>query len=134
MAERIELAADLAEVSRLNDWLADVFARNATPDATAQSAKLCLNELVANVILYGYPDGAAGRIAVDVAPEGDALRFTLEDDGIAFDPLAAPQAAPITGLDDARIGGFGIKLFRESSHAARYMRSGGRNRLTFACG
>ena len=134
MPARIQLGADLAEVARLNDWLASVLAGSGTPEPVAQAAKLCLNELVANVILYGYPDGRRGEISVSVTPEAGALHVAVEDDGIAFDPLAAPEARPMSGLDDARIGGFGIKLFRESSHSARYERSGGRNRIWFVCG
>ena len=134
MAARLQLAADLAEVARLNAWLADAVAGAGVPEAAAQAAKLCLNELVANVILYGYPDGRAGRIELSLAAEAGALRVTLEDDGIPFDPLAAPEAAPLAGLEDDRIGGFGIKLFRESAHSAVYERSGGWNRLAFTCG
>jgi serine/threonine-protein kinase RsbW len=134
LAARIQLASALSEVARMNDWLAEVLADTATPEAVRQAAKLCLNELVANAMLYGYPEGQEGRIEVVVEPEASALRVTIEDDGIAFDPLAAPEAQPMSGLDDARIGGFGIKLFRESSHSARYERSEGRNRLTFRCG
>jgi signal transduction histidine kinase len=130
VSERLELGPDLGEVARLNSWLAGLFATHMVPDGTAQAAKLCLNEIVANVILYGD----ARRIAVTVAPEGAALRIAVEDDGIAFDPLSAPEAAPMAGLEDARIGGFGIKLFRESSRAASYARSGGMNRLSFTCG
>jgi serine/threonine-protein kinase RsbW len=130
VSDRLELSPDLGEVARVNDWLADLFARHGVPDATAQAAKLCLNEIVANVILYG----AARRIAVTVEPAGSALRIAVEDDGIAFDPLSAPAAAPMAGLDDARIGGFGIKLFREASRAASYARSDGANRLSFICG
>lgn len=117
----------------MNDWLAVLFARESVPDEAADAAKLCLNELVANVILHGYPDGSEGRIDVSVVRSDAALAVTLEDDGIAFDPLSAPLAEAMTGLDDARIGGFGIKLFRESSHSAHYTRSGGRNRLSFVC-
>jgi len=118
----------------MNDWLADVFSAEAVPDEAAQTAKLCLNELVANVMLHGYPDGRTGRIDVSVDPQGATLAVTLEDDGIAFDPLSTPVAEAMTGLHDARIGGFGIKLFRENAQAARYERSGGRNRLSFVCG
>jgi serine/threonine-protein kinase RsbW len=134
LASRLELRPDLSEVARMNDWLGEVFGAMDAPEAAAQAAKLCLNELVANVILYGYPEGEEGRIEVAVDHADGALHVTVEDDGIPFDPLAAPDAAPMTGLADARIGGFGIKLFRESSHSARYERSGGRNRLGFVCG
>ena len=118
----------------MNDWLGEVFGAMDAPETTAQAAKLCLNELVANTILYGYPGGEEGRIEVTVDYADGALHVTIADDGIPFDPLAAPEAAPMTGLEDARIGGFGIKLFRESSRSARYERSGGRNRLAFVCG
>ncbi len=114
----------------MNAWLQDVFDGAAVPDAAAEAAKLCLNELVANVILYG----GATRIGLTMTVEDGRLRMTVEDDGAAFDPLAAPEVAAMTGLDDARVGGFGIKLFRENSHSARYERSGGRNRLSFTCG
>ena len=134
MAQDLQLAASLSEVARMNDWLAGVFADTALPEDVAQAAKLCLNELVANVIVHGYPDGREGRIDVRLDARDGALAVTLADDGIAFDPLAAPLAEAMTGLDDARIGGFGIKLFRESSHSARYERSGGRNILRFVCG
>jgi anti-sigma regulatory factor (Ser/Thr protein kinase) len=118
----------------MNDWLGDVFSAEAVPDDVAQAAKLCLNELVANVMLHGYPDGRAGRIDISLDPRDAALAVTLEDDGIAFDPLSAPVADAMSGLHDARIGGFGIKLFRENVRIASYERSGGRNRLSFVCG
>ena len=134
MTARLELTASLPDIVRMNEWLAEVFAREGVPDDVAGSAKLCLNEIVANAILHGYPEGTKGRIDLSVDRQGDALAITVEDDGIAFDPLSAPEARPMTGLDDARVGGFGIKLFREASRGARYERSGGRNRLTFVCG
>jgi anti-sigma regulatory factor (Ser/Thr protein kinase) len=118
----------------MDAWLARVAEEAGAQPDVAQAVRLCLHELVANVIQHGYPDGRAGRITVTVAPEGAAVHVTLEDDGIAFDPLAAPVAKPMTGLADAQVGGYGIKLFREASHAARYVRDGGLNRLSFTCG
>jgi anti-sigma regulatory factor (Ser/Thr protein kinase) len=134
LAARIELATELSEISRMDAWLARVAEDAGALPAAVQAARLCLHELVANVIQHGYPDGRAGRITVTVAPEGAAVHVTLEDDGIAFDPLAAPEAKPMTGLADAQVGGYGIKLFRESSHGARHVREAGTNRLSFTCG
>jgi anti-sigma regulatory factor (Ser/Thr protein kinase) len=131
---RLSLTSDLAEIARLNLWLADLRAAGELPESAAQAVKLCLNELVANVILYGYPDGRPGRIEVILRPEVGALSVTVEDDGIAFDPLAAPRAVPLAGPQDDRIGGFGLKLFRENARAAHYERSEGLNRLGFLCG
>jgi anti-sigma regulatory factor (Ser/Thr protein kinase) len=134
LAARIELQSELSELSRMDAWLARVVEEAGALPAAAQAVRLCLHELVANVIQHGYPEGRAGRIAVTVAPVGAVLLVTLEDDGIAFDPLAAPDAKPMTGLAEAQVGGYGIKLFRESSHGARYVRQGEVNRLSFTCG
>jgi anti-sigma regulatory factor (Ser/Thr protein kinase) len=134
LAARIELATELSELSRMDAWLAREVTEAGALPAAAQAVRLCLHELVANVIQHGYPDGRDGCIRVTVAPAGAALHVTLEDDGIAFDPLAAPEAMPMTGLADAQVGGYGIKLFRESSHGARYVRQGEVNRLSFTCG
>lgn len=118
----------------MDAWLARVVEEAGALPTAAQAVRLCLHELVANVIQHGYPDGREGCIRVTVTPEGAMLHVTLEDDGIAFDPLAAPEARPMTGLADAQVGGYGIKLFRESSHDARYGRERGFNRLSFTCG
>ncbi len=53
----------------MDAWLARVVEEAGALPAVAQALRLCLHELVANVIQYGYPDGRAGRIAVTVAPE-----------------------------------------------------------------
>jgi anti-sigma regulatory factor (Ser/Thr protein kinase) len=131
---RLQLAATLPEVARMNAWLSEVLAGEEIPDPVFQDVKLCLNELVANIVLYGYPDGSEGRIDLTLDRMGPALAVRVEDDGVAFDPLSVPLAEAMTGPEDARIGGFGIKLFREAAHSARYVRSGGRNRLSFVCG
>jgi len=134
LAYSLGLSPSPGEVARLNDWLADVFADAAASPSSAEALRLCLNELVANVIEHGYPDGGEGRISIAIEPSDNALAVEVIDDGIAFDPLAAPEVQPMNGLQDVRIGGFGIKLFREASHSARYERSGGMNRLSFVCG
>lgn len=130
MHQRIDLRGELAEVSRLNDWLKERFERDGVPDATASKIRLCLNEAVTNTISYGFPSGDAAEIGVDLEIGEDAATAELVDNGIAFNPLELPEAAKISNLETARVGGFGVKLMRESSNTIAYERSGGRNRLT----
>lgn len=130
MRRRIDLRCELAEVSRLNAWLAERFREAALPDKTAGDIKLCLNEMAANAISYGFPDGGAAEISVDLDIGKDKAVATLVDNGIAFDPLAAPGAGKITDLETAQIGGFGIMLTRQAASSIRYERTEGRNRLT----
>ena len=130
MRQRIDLRGELAEVSRLNDWLKERFEQEGVPDASASKIRLCLNEAVTNTISYGFPSGGAAEIGVDLDIGEDSATAELVDNGMAFNPLDLPEAAKISNLETARIGGFGVKLMRESSNTIAYERSGGRNRLT----
>jgi anti-sigma regulatory factor (Ser/Thr protein kinase) len=60
--------------------------------------------------------------------DGIVLRF--EDDGIAFDPLQAPEPNTPSSIDEAVPGGLGIKLLRGHCRSAHYRRLGDRNVLT----
>ena len=95
--------------------------------------RLCLDEVVTNVVSYafdGIPDPAL-TVELEVGPE--VLTAVVVDNGRAFDPLGHPLAPRLSDLETAPIGGFGIRLLRETASALRYERLGGRNRLTITC-
>ena len=130
MIARIDLGCSLGEISRLNAWLADRFAEAGLPEKPAGNIKLCLNEAVTNTISYGFGDRDDGEIGVELDIGDRTAVATLVDNGVAFDPLSVPEAAKITDLETAEIGGFGVKLMRELSSSIAYEHAGGRNRLT----
>ena len=130
MSRRLDLRGDLAEISRLNAWLKDRFSAGGIPEKTAGDIKLCLNEMVANAISYGFPDGGEAEVSVELDIGDDRAVATLLDNGAAFNPLDGPDVRKITDLETAQIGGFGIMLMRQTASAVDYAREGGRNRLT----
>ena len=130
MSARIDLGCSLGEISRLNAWLADRFAETGVPGKVAGNIKLCLNEAVANTISYGFAEGDDAEIGIELDIGDDIAVATLVDNGVAFDPLSVPEAAKITDLETAQIGGFGVKLMRELSSSIAYEYADGRNRLT----
>ncbi len=107
------------------------------PSATAgQRARcfaltLCADEALTNVVSYAQaPPGQPQlglRLECGRTPYGVALR--MEDDGAAFDPTAQepPELAP--SLDDALVGGHGLRLMRHYLHTLHYQRQGERNVL-----
>ncbi len=102
-------------------------------DASAEAVHTCslaLEEIVTNVIRYGHADAAAHaiRFAAEIGKEHVVLRF--EDDGRAFDPLAAPPPALDRPYEERPIGGLGIHLVRKLAERIEYERSGGLNKLT----
>src|SRR2546428_1531037 len=54
------------------------------------NVNLALDELVSNVIKYGFQDSGEHQIHVTVRLEGDLLTISIVDDGQAFNPLEAP--------------------------------------------
>ncbi len=67
---------------------------------------------------------------VSLALDDGELALCLEDDGPAFDPLAAPMPDLDAPIEDRPIGGLGIHLLREMMDELEYTRLDSRNRLT----
>lgn len=93
--------------------------------------ELVFEEIVANIVGYGAPDGHPLQVAVLLAVNPDAIVLTFEDNGVAFDPRSCAQPERPASLDEARVGGFGLMLVRHAASSLDYQRgSDARNRLT----
>lgn len=88
---------------------------------------LVLEEIVQNVVAYGYPDGRAGEVLVSIECFDGQLRMRVEDDGDAFDPLGLPVPDLEASIADREIGGLGIHFARTLTDAQSYRRVDGRN-------
>jgi anti-sigma regulatory factor (Ser/Thr protein kinase) len=128
-ANRLELRHDLAELKRLAAWI-EVRARPVSAD-TSFAIQLCLEEAVANIIMYG--DGARDdrpEITIELERNGGALIARIEDTGGEFDPTQVPPPLLASSLEEAKVGGLGIHLMRSFASSMHYQRRNGRNRLT----
>lgn len=94
------------------------------------AVELVLEEALTNIVKYAFPDGDPHEIDLTVAVEADGIVLRFEDDGVAFDPLQAPQPKVPASIDEAVPGGLGIALLRRHCSSASYRRLDGRNVLT----
>lgn len=93
---------------------------------------LVLDELVTNIISYGYTDFDEHPIDVTIGLNADILTIRVEDDAEPFNILEAP-APELTIPLDARtkqIGGMGIHLVKNMVHGITYTREEHKNVLT----
>ena len=127
--KRLVLRNDLAELTRLAGWIEGFVRHGVSPDLSF-AIQLCLEEAVANVIMYGAAGGDRLEIAVELERDDGALVARVEDDGRHFDPTGVAPPPPATSLEDAKIGRLGVHLMRSFASGMRYERSNGRNRLT----
>lgn len=122
----LRLEAGMAELPRLGAWLDGQVAALGLTGRPEYALRLCVEELVANVLLH------AGATALTLSLAGPPLMLLLEDDGGAFDPTQVAEPELAGSLEAAATGGRGIALARRYSGAWTHARRDGLNRLTVA--
>jgi serine/threonine-protein kinase RsbW len=125
------LRNDPAEIDRLGPEVEGFGARHELPSETIFALNLALEEVVTNIIAYGYEDAGAHVIDVELMVLDGTVTTIVEDDGRPFDPLAAPEPDVTAALEDREVGGVGVLLVKRLMDEVTYARSRGRNRLTF---
>lgn len=91
---------------------------------------LVLEEMITNVIRYGYPgEVSEPDIGVRVENSGPAVVVHISDDGVAFNPLEAELPDTSVSLDQREAGGLGIYLCRQLVDEMYYERRNLRNNL-----
>lgn len=91
---------------------------------------LVLEELITNIIFYGFPDKAEHGIEAVFCMEDRVLEIQLTDDAIAFNPLEAKEPDLDQAIEDRPIGGLGIHLVKKIMDEVRYERADNKNILT----
>jgi serine/threonine-protein kinase RsbW len=94
------------------------------------TVNLILDEMVSNVIKYGYDDRDEHRIDVQVAVDEGLVTIRIEDDGREFNPLAAPEPHHLDlPIEQRPIGGLGVHIVKTTVDGGEYRRADGRNIL-----
>ncbi|GGI46763.1 hypothetical protein GCM10008018_18700 [Paenibacillus marchantiophytorum] len=129
--ESIMLSNDLKELQRLGAFLQDASRTLQLDEMTLYRVNLVCDELVTNIILYGYPEDVlvdqAIRIDIEVVSDGWELRLT--DRGIPFNPLLKSAPCIDLSVDERGIGGLGIHFVRQVMDDIRYERLNNENVL-----
>lgn len=118
--------SELARVSALTDKFA---AANRLSSDVIADLHVALDEILINIIRYGYSDDRGHEISIQLRIENGVLVSTIEDDGRAFDPLTLPEPDVGAPLQQRRAGGLGIHFVRNLMNEVTYNRSADRNRL-----
>jgi serine/threonine-protein kinase RsbW len=126
----IRLPADLREIEALNRLVRQFGELHAIPSRTLYAMNLALDEVVTNVVLYGFKDPAGQEIAVRLETADENLRSEVVDEGREFDPLSAPLPDLTAALSERALGGLGIHLVRSLMDRVEYRREDAKNVLT----
>lgn len=126
----ITLKNDIREIRRLAKMLRDWGEERGWPEEVIADLHLAGEEVVANIIHYGYDDDDEHEIAVRCVLKPGEVVLRVKDSGRAFNPLDAPPPRIDIPLEERQVGGLGIHLVRNVIDELDYRREDGKNILT----
>lgn len=117
LSNRLDEIAELADA--LEQWASEA----QVPSATISAVHLMLDELITNVVSYGYPATQRGEIRVNAWLSPGQLDVQVRDHAAAYNPLLAPEPDLTADIDERAIGGLGIHFVRKLADEVRYERT-----------
>jgi serine/threonine-protein kinase RsbW len=126
---RLTFPVDDLAMSRVETFLSAFTAQHGLRSDDRLRALIVLEELITNLLKYGYNPGAVRGLAeLQMALEpGPRLMLELIDDGNPFDPFSAPVPDMNQPVEDRLVGGLGLHLVRTLTEGRRYHRLKGHN-------
>jgi anti-sigma regulatory factor (Ser/Thr protein kinase) len=100
------------------------------PMKVSLNLNLVLEELITNIIFYGYDDKNEHRIFIRLYKKDNEIEIQIEDDGKEFNPLLAAEPDIDESIENRKIGGLGIHFVRKIMDGMNYRRSDDKNILT----
>ena len=99
------------------------------PDLCLQIELVC-EEMLVNIMDYGYPGRSPGEIEITLVTRSTDIRITLTDDGLAFNPWQHSSPDINIPLQDRHPGGLGLLLVRTIMDFCTYRFIDGRNQVS----
>jgi serine/threonine-protein kinase RsbW len=133
-AMTIDVHNRLAELDRVRQLVEAFGQAHRLPDRTRFELDLVLDEVLTNIVSYGYSDAddhvIVVRLSMAAHREGSEISVDVEDDGRPFDLTAASGPPLDLPIEQRPIGGLGIHLVRQLMDQLAYRRQQGRNVLS----
>lgn len=126
---QMTLELDVAEVGRVLDEMEVFGEAHDVPMKALLRFNLVLDELITNIISYGFGGETGGQIELRIGLHENMLTADLTDNGRPFNPAEAVLPELGETLEDRDIGGLGLRLIRTYLDRLDYQRDGGLNRL-----
>lgn len=129
--DALSLVADKAALTQALNWLETLGERQRWPTHTKFALTLCLDEALTNIVMHGkHPDNTPARLILRAQQDPTDVVLTITDDGPAFDPTRAQSPELALSVEQAGIGGHGMRLMRHYLKDIHYCRTDGFNQLT----
>ena len=126
----VRIENDLSEIAKVHEKLDDFAEKFGVPLAIARTFHTIFDDLLDNVISYGFNDEQRHFIDIGLELTANSLIVSIADDGVPVNPLAKPTPDTKLSIEDRQIGGLGIHLVVNLADDVSYQRTVGKNVLT----
>lgn len=125
------LGNDLRDIPEVARHVREHLEKAGVAGSTVYAIDLALEELLVNTIRHGYSHECAERceIRLRVLVKDEEVRVLIQDDRGAFDPTSATLPDIPGSIQEARIGGLGLRMVRSMIRDIRYRRTLNGNEL-----
>ncbi len=129
VSKNILINNNLSEIERLSKAVAEFGKKNNLAGEVIYDVRLTLEEVVSNIIMYGFEDNYEHQISIEMNLQGETLTMKIKDDGKPFNPLEVKSTNLEKPFDEREIGGMGIYIVRKLMDNILYKREEGNNVL-----
>lgn len=126
----IRLKNELTEIRRVAGESGQFCERAGIEKQESLKIRLILEELIVNIISYGYSDDKEHEIVIKLQAENNSIKITIEDDAAPFHPFEAEEPDLHLPLEEREPGGHGIHLVKNFSESLSYETKDGINTTT----
>jgi len=136
MTDRMEFTIrnTRAELTSLIQRVNKLLEPRRLPERAVYVVNLVLEEILTNIIKYGYDDETVHRIDVRLDFFDDEIRIEFEDYSHEFNPLSVHPPDLTRPTLESQPGGLGIQLVRNMTESIEYKRENNRNFLKVRIG
>jgi anti-sigma regulatory factor (Ser/Thr protein kinase) len=117
------------EIAAADAWIEQIGRSWGMAERTTFGARLCVAEIAANVLEHGASLAQPVEVGVTLRRRDTGLDIEITDSGRPFDPTAVAARPRPTSLEEAEVGGLGLRLVRSYASDISYRHDGIRNRL-----
>ena len=125
----VSFANDMKELTHVLQVVYVFLEPRALSSKLVYAVNLILEEILMNIITYGYDDEDSHEIEVQIGVEEEEVALTVIDDGKEFNPLTIPRPDRSKSAMDRIEEGLGLQFVRHMRNAMEYRREENKNIL-----
>ena len=125
----VSFANDMKELTHVLQVVNVFLEPRALSSKLVYAVNLILEEILMNIITYGYDDEDSHEIEVQIGVEEEEVALTVIDDGKEFNPLTIPRPDRSKSAMDRIEEGLGLQFVRHMRNAMEYRREESKNIL-----